>query len=217
MTGHGGLTWYTGQAPQAQAANISTPEAYHEFDCGYCDARVAAAVLVRVHEQGGPPVVWLRCTNCHRGSVYLPLERRQIPAAVPGESLEGLPPDVESAYDEARNAMGVQAHTAGELMCRKILMHVAVDKGAPEGDTFQAYVDYIVDQGYITPPMRPWADVIRQHGNQATHKIPASDSARGLGTLAFTTQLLRLVYEMDHKVAQYLPPPPAPDAAEANG
>jgi hypothetical protein len=108
--------------------------------------------------------------------------------------------------------MGVQAFTAGELMCRKILMHVAVDKGAAEGDTFAAYLDYLEGEGYITPPMKPWAGVIRQHGNSATHKIPPVDEARGLGTLAFTTQLLRMIYEMDHKVAQYLTPPTATDS-----
>ncbi|HET7386781.1 MAG TPA: DUF4145 domain-containing protein [Nocardioidaceae bacterium] len=127
---------------------------------------------------------------------------------MPGEDLEGLPTDVESAYSEARDAMGVHAYTAGELMCRKILMHVAVDKGAAEGDTFASYLDYLQTQGYITPPMKPWADVIRQHGNHATHKIPAADQSRALGTLAFTTQLLRMIYEMDHKVARYLTPPP---------
>ena len=98
-------------------------------------------------------------------------------------------------------------------MCRKILMHVAVDKGADEGKAFAAYLDFLQDEGFITPPMKPWADVIRQHGNQATHKIPPADEARGLGTLAFTTQLLRMIYEMDYKVAQFLAPhTPQPDA-----
>ncbi|MEE9963981.1 MAG: DUF4145 domain-containing protein [Propionicimonas sp.] len=157
-----------------------------------------------------PEVSWLRCPGCHRGSVVE--EDRQYPSRLPGEDLNGLPEDLESAYTEARESMGVHAFTAGELMCRKILMHAAVDKGADEGKTFAAYIDFLQEVGFITPPMKPWADVIRQHGNLATHKIPPADEARGLGTLAFTTQLLRMIYEMDYKVAQFLASPtPQPD------
>ncbi|EEF78683.1 hypothetical protein MDMS009_2856 [Methylophaga thiooxydans DMS010] len=36
--------------------------------------------------------------------------------------------------------MEVNAYTAAELICRKILMHVAADKGADEGKSFAAYL-----------------------------------------------------------------------------
>jgi hypothetical protein len=45
-----------------------------------------------------------------------------------------LPPEIEMAWNEARNAYSVAAFTASEMMCRKILMHIAVDvAGAPCG------------------------------------------------------------------------------------
>ncbi len=86
-------------------------------------------------------------------------------------------------------------------------MHVAVDKGADTNKSFAHYLNYLTEQGYLTPPMLPWVDLIRRRGNEATHEIPASDKDQALGTLMFTAQLLRLVYEMDHKVRQFLPPP----------
>jgi hypothetical protein len=90
-------------------------------------------------------------------------------------------------------------------MCRKILMHIAVDKGDDQGRTFAQYLDFLESQGYMTPPMRPWVDQIRKNGNISTHEIPPADSARALGTLAFTAQLLKLTYEMGFKVGQFLP------------
>lgn len=36
------------------------------------------------------------------------------------------------AWDEARRAHAAAAYTAAEIMCRKILMHIAVDKADAE-------------------------------------------------------------------------------------
>ena len=83
-------------------------------------------------------------------------------------------------------------------------MHVAVDKGAAENRSFADYVDHLASEGFVTPPMKPWVDLIRKHANLATHELPATDERRAAGTLAFTAQLLRLIYEMDHKARQYL-------------
>ncbi|WP_191305245.1 DUF4145 domain-containing protein [Lentzea cavernae] len=129
------------------------------------------------------------------------------PTGAAGEAVEGLPTDVAAAYTEARRSASVAAYTSSELMCRKILMHVAVDKGAEAEKSFANYISYLQDEGYITPPMHPWTDLIRQHGNIATHEIPATDRERALGTLTFTTQLLRMIYEMPYKVQQFLPAP----------
>jgi hypothetical protein len=91
-------------------------------------------------------------------------------------------------------------------------MHVGVEKGAKEGDTFEAYITYIEGLGYITPPMRQWVGLIRKHGNLSTHRLAAPDSKRAESTLLFTAELLRIVYEMDFMANQYNPPssPPKP-------
>jgi len=90
-------------------------------------------------------------------------------------------------------------------MCRKILMHVGVDKGAKEGDTFASYLDYLQSQGYITPPMMEWVKLIRDHGNKSTHKLERPERKRAESTLDFTAELLRVVYEMQHMAAKYTP------------
>src|SRR5690606_32458313 len=120
--------------------------------------------------QGGEPIRWLQCSNCHDASVQVD-SGALFPGVAFGPKIEGLPKDVSVAYDEARRCLSVSALTAAEGMCRKILMHVAVDKGAKEGDTFASYIDYLGQQGYVTPPMKNWVTLIKDHGNEANHKL----------------------------------------------
>jgi hypothetical protein len=129
------------------------------------------------------------------------------PGVAFGPAIEGLVKDVADAYGEARRCMGVNAFTACEGICRKILMHVAVEKGAKEGETFASYITHLEAAGFVTPPMKPWVDLIRQHGNQAQHLLPATDKTRAEATLMFTAELLRLTYEMDYMAKKYAPKP----------
>jgi Domain of unknown function (DUF4145) len=99
--------------------------------------------------------------------------------------------------------MSVNAYTSSELICRKILMHVAVEKGAQEGDSFSTYLDYLEQKDYITATMKPWVDLIRQHGNVSTHRLAAADRARAESTTMFTAELLRIVYEMPYIASKY--------------
>ncbi len=85
----------------------------------------------------------------------------------------------------------------------KILIHIAVDKGAKEGENFTAYLSFIESQGYITTPMKGWVGLIRQHGNDATHRLANPDKARAESTVMFTAELLRLVYEMEYIAKNY--------------
>jgi hypothetical protein len=185
----------------------STPEGWFAFTCGHCGRDVSGAVLANTNDHLGRPVRWLQCTSCHEASVQSS-GGTIYPAGKFGPNIEGLPPDVAAAYDEARRCLGVDAFTAAEGMCRKILMHVAVDKEAKEGDTFAAYIDYLATAGYVTPPMKGWVKLIKDHGNKANHKLEASDRARAEGTLTFTAQLLRNVYEMEHLAEKFTKPAP---------
>jgi hypothetical protein len=130
-----------------------------------------------------------------------------------GPDIEGLPDDVSQAYDEARRCLAVNAFTAAEGVCRKILMHVAVDKHAEEGKTFASYIDHLAREGFVTPPMRDWVTLIKNHGNEAQHLLQAPSEKRAQGTLLFTAQLLRSVYEMGHLARQFTSPKKQGDAS----
>lgn len=186
-------------------------DAWVDFTCGNCGRDVNGfAVAIMINN------VWLYCPSCKKGSIHFHDEGVFYPGVVFGPEIQGLPSDVARAYNEARRSMSVNAFIGAELICRKILMHVAVDKGAEEGESFQSYIDHLQTEGYITPTMKPWVELIREHGNMATHNLEAADHKRAEHTLIFTAELLRVVYEMEYlagQIATTAPPatpPPVP-------
>jgi hypothetical protein len=184
----------------------STGDSWESYECGYCGVSVSGAVVSEYKWQDrlGHHYTnkWLLCTNCSKPSA---LFRNNIfPGAPFGPEVQGLPQDVKDSYSEARRCMEVNAFTAAELICRKILMHVAVDKGAKEGESFASYLSYLETEGYVTPPMKEWVDLIRQHGNKSTHKLDSPEKERAESTVMFTAELLRLVYEMAFMAKRYM-------------
>jgi len=192
----------------------STEEAWETYVCGHCNTKVTGAVVAKYSWQKGARITitnkWLLCPNCSLGSVIIDtigvgkIGTNVFPGCPFGPKLQGLPDDVEAAYEEARRCMEANSYTAAELLCRKILMHVAVEKGAREGESFASYLSYLENNGYVTPPMKTWVDLIRQHGNKATHKLEAPEKERAQSTVMFTAELLRLIYEMEYLANEYV-------------
>jgi len=114
-----------------------------------------------------------------------------------------LPKDVEALYNEARSSVTVNAFTAAVLTCRKLLMHLAVAKGAPAGQSFLAYVEYLAQQGYVPPDGKGWVDFIRTKANEANHEIIIMSAQDAKDLITFSEMLLKFVYEFPAKV---LPP-----------
>ena len=103
------------------------------------------------------------------------------------QNVEYLPNEVNDAYEEAKNCFSVNAFTACELVCRKILMHIAVEKGDSEGKNFTEYIDFLEKNGYITNTIKSWVDSIRRNGNDSTHTLKTPNQSCCLSTLMFTT------------------------------
>lgn len=119
------------------------------------------------------------------------------PTAPAGSNVGGLPEDVAGAWREARTAHAVAAYTASEIMCRKILMHVAVDVAqVPAGKKFAEYVNDLEDGGYLTTGLKGVVDQVRQRGNVANHELPASTEQDSLATMAIVEYLLKGIYEL---------------------
>ncbi len=61
----------------------------------------------------------------------------QHPGVPFGDTVESLPEDVSALYEEARSATGAGNNAAAVLCGRKLLMHVAVERGAePNSDSW---------------------------------------------------------------------------------
>jgi hypothetical protein len=156
--------------PHVTKADGRSSSGWYHFKCGHCGNDVSGAVVAYAGNAGGGPTQWLLCPVCREGSVHTG-SSRVYPGVAYGPDIDGLPADVKEAYTEARRCLSINADTPSEVMCRKILMHVAVDPGAKEGKTFAHYIDYLKDKGYVTPPMLGWVDLIR---DTATSRIIGS-------------------------------------------
>ncbi len=178
----------------------TSPVSRIDYKCGHCDRLVSGRVVSIYSGQKSTPenpkIQFIICPSCVNGSVWN--EGIIIPGTKPGNKLEGLPGEIEAAYQEARKCFSINAYTGCELLCRKILMYVGVDKGAEEGKRFVFYINFLESEGFITPSIKEWADLIREIGNQSTHELTPPDKERANATLIFTMELLRIIYEMKH-------------------
>lgn len=134
---------------------------------------------------------------CHKCKVptYFNECGNQIPGAKFGSKIAYLPENVENMYDEARSCFSVNAFTSSTLCCRKLLMNIACEKGAKGNQSFEFYVDYLDNNGYIPPDGKQWVDRIRKFGNQATHKLEMKSQEDAKLAIKFTSMLLKLIYE----------------------
>lgn len=175
---------------------MATPP--YRTNCAHCGALTAAEVVVAKGDPQKPESYrrWIACTDCGGGMYVAPPGDRVFPGALPSTDVPGLKPDVRAAWSEARLAFSATAYTACELMCRKILMNIAVDKaGSKPGEAFQDYLDDLDEHRYITAGMREAVDRLRSRGNLATHALdPASKQDAAL-TIEVTEHLLESVYK----------------------
>ena len=112
-------------------------------------------------------------------------------------------------YKEARECVSVAAYTSSVLASRKLLMHIAVEQGAKEGESFVAYVDYLATKGYVPPNGKGWVDHIRRKGNEANHEIVLMTKKDAEELISFLEMLLKFIYEFPSRVPGLAPPAPA--------
>jgi hypothetical protein len=163
----------------------------YDITCGSCGKGVAAQIVASSDE-----AIWLECPSCREGSVVTS-GGFVYPSAPAGKAVANLPSDVDAAWREARITHAVGAYTASEIICRKILMHLAVDVVPSDpGRSFAQYVDDLNVAGYIAKGVKPAIDKIRVRGNIANHELPQSTEQDSLRTLGLTEHLLSSIYEM---------------------
>lgn len=137
------------------------------------------------------------CPFCKYPTFFGP---HQIPGPKRGEEVAGLPPDVAAIYEEIRSSMSVGAHTLAALGCRKILMHIAVEKNAKPGDTFVTYVNHLDSLHYIPPDGKGWVDFIRLKANEANHEIVVIHEETAIAMIDLTTMLMKFVYDFPKRI-----------------
>jgi len=181
--------------------NISKLEP-RNFVCGHCGREVGSVegwFFTQRFPGSSRVTAWIYiCPICKNPTFFD--ERSQIPGVAVGRAVENLPKEISDLYEEIRKATSQEAYTAAVLSCRKLLMHIAVEKGAEKNLNFIDYVDYLAKNHYAPPNSEPWIDRIRQMGNEANHEIKIMSRNDALEIINFLEMLLKFIYEFPGKV-----------------
>lgn len=184
---------------------ISTQKS-RSFTCGYCGTEIgsekAFLALDASNRLGGEIYI---CHKCNKPSFFdVHDSGRQTPGKLFGGMVNGIDDEaVKNLYQEARNSFSTNAFTASVLCCRKLLMHVAVSKGAKAGKSFIEYVDFLSSNNYVPPDAKGWVDHIRKKGNEANHEIVIMSEEEAKDLIIFSEMLLKLVYEFPAASKKY--------------
>ena len=172
-----------------------------QFVCGYCTNRIASQYgYSDSHKQHAIYI----CPHCDKPNIFFSSGKR-IPDEYPGNSVEGLPDNISNLYNEARRSVSASSYTAAVMLCRKLLMHIAVEKGAKENKSFKDYVDYLDGEGYLPPGSKNWVDHIRTQGNEANHEIIPKNKADAIELIEFIEMLTKFIYEFPARVSTFSP------------
>lgn len=166
------------------------------YICGYCGTpRIADKGYLAKLDHGDKWAFIYICDNCTRPTFFSPYDD-QVPGPIYSHPVRYIEdPKVGYLYEEARKCAAHQNYTASVLCCRKLLMNVAVQKGAAEGQSFSSYVEYLGNLGFLPPDGKQWVDLIRQKGNEAAHQIAQMSKDDSDNLLSFVYMLLVFIYE----------------------
>ena len=174
------------------------------YKCAYCGKEVSSekgyvfgvGAEGRIHEYKGGVYI---CPSCKHPTIIISTSNRhfiQIPGIFPVPGVRCLPEQINEVYNEARTCISQECYTSTAMLCRKIIMYVAVDKGADHNKNFAYYVDYKKRNHFVPPNSDSWIDPIREKGNEATHEIEPISASEAKGILTFTYYMLLFIYEM---------------------
>jgi len=185
--------------------NIKTVNS-KSFNCGYCGNSVSSDKAFTGNKSDGrmlfPSFIYI-CHHCSYPTFFDDIGQ-QTPQKTFGENVLNInDSNIQALYEEARGCYSACAFTASTMVCRKLLMNLAVSKGAKENQSFQNYVDYLDTNNFIPNGTKDWIDVIRTQGNEATHEIALSTQDQAEEILSFTEMLLKLIYEFPNRALKY--------------
>lgn len=168
------------------------------FDCGFCGRYVSSNLgLNMVHGSTVIASAYV-CPNCVGMNLFQGND--QYPSPAFGQSVGHVPAGLSELYEEARRCTGESCFTAAVLICRKMLMNIAVQEKASPGLKFIEYVEYLSNKGFVPPNGKHWVDHIRKKGNEATHEIALMTQTDAKDLLGFVEMLLRFIYEFPEMV-----------------
>ena len=183
--------------------------ASRSYTCGHCGNPLASEKGFTAFWEGTPSSVHVAfimiCHHCCRPT-FFDINNAQTPGVAFGNTVSDITDEsIATLYDEARRATGANCPTLAVLACRKLLMHIAVAKGAKAGESFATYVEYLSDNNFVPPDAKGWVDHIRKLGNIANHEIAIMKPENAEELLSFMEMLLKVIFEFPGQVRRKYP------------
>ncbi len=179
------------------------------YICGYCGKDINSFIgyyiaIEGYSEPSGEGYIYI-CHHCNKPT-YISYDI-QTPGSIYGENFKKEIFDDEliyMLYEEARKCMEIRAFTSVGMCCRKLLMHIAVNCGAKEGQRFIEYVNYLDSNNYIPTNCKDWVDIVRNKGNEANHEIMILNETDAKQLINFIQMIISVIYKMKYEANNYL-------------
>ena len=170
------------------------------YSCGWCGNQVACT-----HGWIGLPDAYddhMRiyvCSHCTQPTIFKfdmgGHKLLSLPAPNVAKKIKGMPDKVKQAYVEACKCLAQDAPTTAVMMCRKLLVYVAVQEGAERDlDGYVPYVNFLKEKGHVPPNAHKMVDLVRKIGNDANHELKPVDPTEAEALLSFMGMLLTFIY-----------------------
>lgn len=171
-----------------------------DYVCGYCQNKVSSNYGMPItdrtdHLRSGGVYICPHCGLPTFTSKVFNKRKFQVPDVSFGDSVNHVPDDINSIYNEARDTYSAGAYTGVILICRTLLGRIAVDLGADEKLNFQKFVEFLVDNHLVTSRGEKWVDMIRKYGNETTHELTINTREDAEQILKFIEIILKTNYE----------------------
>ena len=171
----------------------------HSIECSYCGNTIAPNTGFEIKSEYEEIFVY-KCPLCTNPIIYNSYTGESFPGSIYGRNVKGLPENIQALYDECRTNYSNKCYTSSQMIARTLLMYIAVEQGAKEGETFARYIDYLDSKGYIPPNGKEWVDFIRKSGNVANHQIVIKEKEETEKVISFLSSLLLFVYELPNEM-----------------
>ncbi len=177
--------------------------------CGNCNNKIGLDVYLKIfdvkkNDKGQNSQVEKYsvgvCPLCGAPIILNKENNNVLPAMREFDEISFLPKDVETLYNEMRDAYSVQSYTCCVISGRTLLANVAVEEGAEEDKSFKYYVDYLVDKYLPATKNKPWLDKVRELGNGSAHKMVIANKEQAKISLKFINAILKNIYEFPNSV-----------------
>jgi hypothetical protein len=165
------------------------------YICGYCNKPIASEKGYWALWKGSLKSDVYICHYCSSPTFFDIRDNTQTPGQRYGNIVEHVPQEISDLYNEARECTSCNSYTAAVLCCRKLLMNIAVSKGAKEGLKFIEYVNFLTEKGFVPPDSNEWIDHIRNKGNEANHEIKLMDAEDAQELIGFIEMILKFIFE----------------------